>query len=216
MLVAVLFFALFTSLLQKFASPFHADTLEIIVIGGALLGIGVGMIIRNGGCTDGTEILAIIINRRLGFTVGQIVLVINIFLFIGYGWIFQDWHIALKSLMTYVVAFKMIDLIIEGLDEVKSVMILTKKPKTLSETIINELGLGLTLIPGIGGFTKEKKEILFIIIERLDLSALKELVIESDPSAFIVVSNLHEVAYGKSAYKILKKKKKQKRVLAIK
>jgi len=95
-------------------------------------------------------------------------------------------------------------------------MILTKKPKTLSETIINELGLGLTLIPGIGGFTKEKKEILFIIIERLDLSALKELVIESDPSAFIVVSNLHEVAYGKSAYKILKKKKKQKRVLAIK
>jgi uncharacterized membrane-anchored protein YitT (DUF2179 family) len=116
MLIAVLLFAGFLFLFNHL-TPFDGDSLEIIVFGGAILGIGVGLIIRYGGCLDGTEILAIIINRKKGFTVGQVVLVINIFIFAAYGWIFQDWHIALKSLMTYIVAFKMIDLVIVGLDE---------------------------------------------------------------------------------------------------
>lgn len=198
MCLAVLMFAGFLLLLQPIPS-FEGDSLEIIVFGGALLGIGVGLIIRHGGCLDGTEILAIIINRRQGFTVGQVVLFINIFIFGAYGWIFQDWHIALKSLMMYIVAFKMMDLVIVGLDELKSALIISSKPQELSHAITEELGLGLTVLHGKGGFSGDSKELLFVIVERLDLSRLKEVVLETDPTAFMAIEDLHEVVHGKQA-----------------
>ena len=154
--------------------------------------------------------MAILINRKKGFTVGQVVLVINIFIFGAYGWIFQDWHIALKSLMTYIVAFKMIDMVIVGLDELKSVLIISSKPKELSEAIMTELGLGLTIMHGKGGFSGNAREILFVIVERLDLSDLKELILREDPTAFIAIENLHEVVYGKHAYVPYKKKQRGK------
>lgn len=206
MFVAVLLFAGFLIVLEKIPY-FQGDPLEIIVIGGALLGMGAGLVIRHGGCLDGTEILAIIINRKRGYTVGQVVLFINIFIFTAYGWIFLNWHIALQSLITYIVAFKMIDLVIMGLDELKSVLIISSKPKELADIIMQELGLGLTFVHGRGGFSGDKREILFIIIERLDLSELKEIVLREDSSAFMAIENLHEVAYGKQAHLPYKKKR---------
>jgi uncharacterized membrane-anchored protein YitT (DUF2179 family) len=211
MLIAVVLFAGFLLILDR-VPPFITDPLEIIVIGGAILGIGCGLIIRFGGCLDGTEILAIIINRKKGFTVGQVVLFINVFIFGAYGWIFQDWHIALRSLMTYIVAFKMIDIVIVGLDEIKSVLVISSKPKELADVIMTKLGLGLTFMHGRGGFSGNAKEILFIIVERLDLAELKEIILREDPSAFIAIENLHEVVYGKHAYVPYKKKVRDKLV----
>ena len=135
MTIAVILFTISLSVLNYFP-PFIGDPLEIIVIGGAILGIGAGLIIRFGGCLDGTEILAIIVNRKMGYTVGQVVIVINIFIFAAYGLIFYDWHIAIRSLLTYIVAFKMMDLVIVGLDELKSVMIISSKPKELTQVIM--------------------------------------------------------------------------------
>ncbi|MBU6447070.1 MAG: YitT family protein, partial [Verrucomicrobia bacterium] len=166
--------------------------------------------IRNGGCTDGTEILAILINRKKGFTVGQVIFVINIFIFAAYGAIFHDWHIALRSLMTYIVAFKMMDIVIAGLEELKSVLIMCSKPDKLSKMITHELGLGLTFIKGKGGYSGEDRDILFIIVERLDLAELKEIVLREDPSAFIAIENLHEVAYGRTAQIALRRKHRRK------
>lgn len=208
MAIATGLFALFLSLCENI-TPFFGDTLEIIVFGGAILGIGVGLMIRNGGCTDGTEVLGIIINRKKGFTVGQVVLVINIFVFSLYGLIFQDWHIALKSMMTYIVAFKMIDLVIVGLDELKSVMIITGKPEELATAITGEMGLGLTVMYGRGGYTGTAKEILMVIVERLDLSDLKELVLREDPNAFMAIENLHEVVYSKPTQSRKRKPKRK-------
>lgn len=205
MFVAVILFAGFLIVLDK-APGFYGDALEVIVFGGAILGLGVGLIIRYGGCLDGTEILAIIINRKKGFTVGQVVLFMNIFIFAAYGWIFADWHIALRSLMTYFVAFKMLDTVLVGLDEVKSVMIISSKPKELGEVIMNELGLGLTIMHGKGGFSGEAREILFIIVERLDLADVKEIILREDPSAFMAIEDLHEVVYGKHGTLPFKKK----------
>lgn len=212
MLVALILFAGFLMLLQS-TPAFIGDPLEIIVFGGAILGIGVGLIIRHGGCLDGTEILAILINRRMGFTVGQVVLFINIFIFAAYGWIFHDWHIALRSLMTYIVAFKMIDLVIVGLDELKSAIIISSKPKELGNAIMNELGLGLTILHGKGGFSGDTRDILFVIIERLDLSELKEIVLRVDPTAFMAIEDLHEVVYGKQGVMPFKKRARK---LAVK
>ncbi len=209
MIMAVIFFAFFLFLLENVV-PFSGDPLEIIVIGGALLGIGAGLIIRNGGCTDGTEILAIIINRKRGFTVGQVILFINIFIFTAYGMIFKDWHIALQSLMTYFVAYKMMDLVIVGLDELKSCLIISKNPQELSKAIMHQLGLGLTIIHGKGGFSGVSKDILVVFVERLDLADLKELVLREDPTAFMAIENLHEVVYGKRSGAAPFKKRKSK------
>lgn len=205
MVAAIILFGFFLWAAEQLPL-FNADPLEAIVIGGALLGAGAGFIIRNGGCTDGTEILAILINRRQGFTVGQVVLFINIFIFAAYGWIFHDWHIALRSLMTYIVAFKMIDIVITGLEELKSVLIMCSQPEKLSRIITHELGLGLTFMKGKGGFSGEDRDILFIIVERLDLAELKEIVLREDPSAFMAIENLHEVAYGRTARIALRRK----------
>lgn len=211
MLGAIIIFAFFLFVLDH-APSFIGDPLEVIVIGGAILGIGAGLIIRNGGCIDGTEIMGIIVNRRLGFTVGQVILVCNIFIFTAYGWIFSDWHIAFKSLLTYVVAFKMMDLMIVGLDEMKSVLIVSGKPKHLADVILNELGLGLTVMHGRGGFSGDNRELLFVIVERLDLSDLKEIVMREDPEAFMSIQNLHEVVYGKNSKLPHKKKGRIKRL----
>lgn len=212
MLFAAIVFAGCLYLFEN-ATTFTGDSLEIIVFGGAILGIGAGLVIRYGGCLDGTEIIAILINRKKGFTVGQVVLVLNIFIFGAYGLIFQDWHIALKSFMTYFVAYKMMDLVIVGLDDLKSVMIISSKPKQLSEAIMTELGLGLTVMHGKGGFSGEAKDILFVIVERLDLSDLKELILGEDPAAFIAIENLHEVVYG--AHPSYKKKSKNKLAMKL-
>ncbi len=211
MLIAVLLFAGFLAVLRHI-TPFIGDPLEIIVFGGAILGVGVGLIIRHGGCTDGTEILAILINRHKGFTVGQVVLFINIFIFAAYGLIFKDWHIALRSLMTYFVAFKMMDFVIVGLDELKSVLIISNKPKDLGNAIMNELGLGLTILHGKGGFSGDSRDLLLVIVERLDLAELKEIVLREDPTAFMAIEDLHEVVYGKHAA-VPYKKRSRRRVL---
>lgn len=177
---------------------FQGESLEVVVIGGALLGIGLGLIIREGGCLDGTEILGIIINRRVGFTVGQVVLFCNIFVFGAAGVVFQDWHPPLMSLITYIVVIKIMDNVIVGLDETKSVLIISSKSKAIADAIIYELGLGLTIMYGRGGFSGDEREILYVIAERLQLAELKELILREDSSAFIAIENLHEVANRKS------------------
>ena len=206
MILATLLFAIF---LRFFATmePFYADPIEIIVIGGALLGLGTGLIIRGGGCLDGTEILAILINQRKGFTVGQVILVCNIFIFGAYGALFRDWHIALQSLMTYIVAYKMMDIVIVGLDEVKSVLVISNHSQRVAEAILHQMGLGLTVMYGRGGFSGDSKELLYVIVERLQLAELKEVVLRHDPQAFIAIQNIHEVVYGHHALPFIKKRR---------
>lgn len=196
MLFATLIFASSLVILHQMPFEFHGETLEVVVIGGAILGIGIGLIIRYGGCLDGTEILGIIINGKTGFTVGQVVLVCNVFVFGAAGLVFQDWHPPLLSLITYIVVIKIMDAVIVGLDETKSVLIISIHSKAIANAIIHELGLGLTIMYGRGGFSGDAREILYVIAERLQLSELKELIYREDPSAFIAIENLHEVANG--------------------
>lgn len=197
MLFAVIVFAGSLIGIHQFIPwEFIGDPLEVVVIGGSILGVGIGLIIRYGGCIDGTEILGIIINRKTGFTVGQVVLVSNIFIFGAAGFVFKDWHPPILSLITYIVVIKIMDTVIIGLDETKSVLIISSKSKAIADAIIHELGLGLTVMYGRGGFSGDEREILYVIAERLQLSDLKDLILREDASAFIAIENLHEVANG--------------------
>jgi len=194
---AVILFAGWMIVIQNLLHwRFEAESLEVVVIGGAILGVGLGIIIRYGGCLDGTEILGIIINRKTGFSVGQVVLFCNIFVFGAAGIVFNDWHPALLSLIMYMVVIKVMDSVIVGLDETKSVMIISSKSKEIADAIMHELGLGLTIMYGRGGFSGDAREILYVIAERLQLAELKEIIHAQDSQAFIAIENLHEVSYG--------------------
>lgn len=206
---AILFFVLSLAILKD-GPKFHGDPLEIIALGGAILGIGIGIVIRNGACLDGSEILAIICNKRYGFTVGQVVLIFNIFVFGAYALVSMDWHVGFRSLLTYIVAFKMMDLVIVGLDEIKSVSVISSKSEDVAGTIIKELGLGLTVTHGRGGYSGSHAEILNIIVERLDLADLKDLILRVDPKAFISISNVYEVLYGSASYSRARLRSKRK------
>ena len=207
MLVATVLFAASLMFIRAVSTlEFHGETLEVVVIGGSILGVGIGLIIRYGGCLDGTEILGIIINQKTGFTVGQVLLVCNVFVFGAAGFVFQDWHPPLLSLITYVVVIKIMDTVIVGLDETKSVLIVSSKSQQIAKAIMHELGLGLTILYGRGGFSGDEREILYVIAERLQLSELKELIHREDSSAFIAIENLHEVANGNQGKQQNKKK----------
>jgi len=198
MFVAVAAFASFLFLIPYiFPTPFHGNILEVVVIGGGILGVGIGIIIRVGGCLDGTEIFGLIVNKRFGFTVGQVIFLCNVFVFGTAGIVFQAWHPPLMSLITYMVVVKTLDYVLIGLEETKAVLVISPKFQEIEQAVMYKLGIGLTVMYGRGGFSGESREILYIITERLRLAELKDLIFAIDPQAFIAIESLHEVASGR-------------------
>lgn len=207
MITAVVIFSvslwLIDVLPMKFGfSPFvfKGSEMETIVLGGAVIGAGCGLIIRHGGSTDGTEILGIIVNKKKGFTVGQVVLFINFFIFSLAGIVYQNWHSAFVSFLTYFIATKVMDMVILGLEDTKSVTIITSSPRKLGHILMETLGVGLTYLHAEGGYSGEPRNLLYIVVERLQLSQLKEIVHREDPHAFVAVENLHEVINGRKVH----------------
>lgn len=172
------------------------DVLLAAVFGGIILGIGVGLIIRYGGSLDGTEIVAIILDKRTGFSIGEIVMFFNIFILSSAG-LFFGWDKAMYSLLAYFIAFKVIDITVEGLDESKAVMIVSEKPEQIAEMLMARLGRGVTFLDGKGGYTGEVKSVLYSVVTRLEIAKLKAIVDEIDENAFITISDVHEVMGGR-------------------
>lgn len=179
-----------TLLLQL--KPVTTEPLLATVFGGAILGLGVGLVLRNGGSLDGTEILAITLSNKTGFSVGQIIMFINMFIFIVAGFVF-DAEKAMLSILTYFLASKVIDMVIEGFDDSKSVQIITDFAYEIGNNIMKNMDISVTYIDAIGGYTHTPKKIVFCVINRLEISKLKELVKNIDKNAFISIENVHEV-----------------------
>jgi uncharacterized membrane-anchored protein YitT (DUF2179 family) len=171
------------------------DLFLAAVFGGIILGIGVGIIIRYGGSLDGTEIVAIILDRRTGFSVGEIVMFFNLFILTGAGFLL-GWDKAMYSLVAYFVAFKIIDITIEGLDESKAAMIISDNPEVVAEKLMARLGRGVTWLEGTGGYSREKRNVLYVVITRLEISKLKSIIEDVDENAFVTISDVHEVMGG--------------------
>nr|WP_050182364.1 YitT family protein [Domibacillus robiginosus] len=191
--IAVL--AIFSTLLHPVAA-FTSDILLASVFGGIALGAGVGIVIRYGGSLDGTEILAILINKKLPFSVGEIVMFFNLFIFLWGGFVF-GWDRAMYSVLAYFVAFKTIDVVIQGLDESKSAWIISDQYKEIGEAIIARLGRGVTYLNGEGAYTGEDKKVIFCVITRLEEAKLKSIVEDLDEGAFLAVADIAEVRGGR-------------------
>ncbi|SFX10974.1 Uncharacterized membrane-anchored protein YitT, contains DUF161 and DUF2179 domains [Thermoactinomyces sp. DSM 45891] len=183
-----------TNLLHP-VQPLTSDPLLAAVFGGMILGVGVGLVIRYGGSLDGTEILAIVFNKRIPLSVGQTVMFINLFILGSAGFVFS-WDRAMYSLMAYFIAYKAIDVTIEGFNETKSIWIISDNPKLLGDAILNRLGRGVTYLNGEGAFTGEEKKVIFCVITRLEEAKLKSIVEDIDPQAFLAVGNIHDIQGG--------------------
>ena len=185
--------ALFTVGLEFFKSfePLTEEMLLATIFGGGLLGIGVGLIIRFGGCIDGTESVAIVISKKTNFSVGQIVLIFNIIIYSIAGIIF-GLDRTLFSLFTYIVTFNVIDFVSEGLEQAKAAMIITSKGSKLSEEIYEKLGRTTTTIHG-KGLISGQKDVLYCVLTRVEIYQLRHIVEEMDDSAFVTILEVSDI-----------------------
>jgi uncharacterized membrane-anchored protein YitT (DUF2179 family) len=168
------------------------DVFLAAIFGGIINGAGVGLIIRAGGSLDGTEIVAIILDKKISFSIGEIVMFFNVFILCGAGFIY-GWDRAMYSLVTYYIAFKVIDIVVDGLDESKAVMIVSDKSEDIKEAVIARLGRGVTVLNGEGGFSKLPTDVIYVVVSRLELAKLKNIILGFDENALITISSV-EVA----------------------
>lgn len=175
----------------KSVGAFVTDPLLATVFGGLLLGAGVGLVIRNGGALDGTEILGILLTKKIPFSVGEFVMFFNIFIF-GWAGFVLSWEKAMYSILTYYIASKAIDIMIQGLEDTKAVIIISDEYDEVSAAITERLGRSVTMLHGKGGYNDNEKEIIYVVITRLEISKLKQIVRDLDPSAFITITNIQE------------------------
>lgn len=171
------------------------DILLATIFGGIILGAGIGLIIRNGGSLDGTEIIAIILDKKTGFSIGEIVMFFNLFILGGSGLVF-GWDRAMYSLIAYFIAFKTIDITVEGLNDSKSVTILSGKYLEISEALTDRLGRGVTLLHGEGVYKGDPIKLIYVVVSRLEIAKLKGIVQGFDENALISIGNVDATGKG--------------------
>ncbi|TCS78952.1 uncharacterized protein DUF2179 [Pectinatus cerevisiiphilus] len=163
---------------------------------GIVTGLGVGFIIRNGGSLDGTEMVAIILDKKSVFSVGEIVMFINLFILSSAGLVF-GWDNAMYSLIAYFIIAKTIDVVIQGLDESYAVMVVTSSYEKVANKLMNELGRGVTLLHGEGGYSGETRKILYCVVTRLEIDKLKTTVLKIDEMAFVTIYKVNDIIGGR-------------------
>jgi uncharacterized membrane-anchored protein YitT (DUF2179 family) len=182
-----------TAYLHHF-EPVTDDLFLATVIGAVILGTGVGLVIRTGGALDGSEIIAILVSKKRPVSVGQFIMIVNVFIFILAAFLVFSWETAMYSIITYYIAYKMIDIVVEGMEELKSVTIISDMPEEISAELLKQLGRGMTYIQGQGVFTGEPKKIIYTIVTRIELSTLRSIVEEIDPGALVAIENIADVS----------------------
>ena len=186
--------ALFSILLEVFGNyePLIDDTLLATVYGGILLGVGCGIIIKEGGCLDGTEIVAILINRKRSLSVGQVVLCFNVVIYGAAIFVFGAER-ALYSLLTYFISYKVIDMVSDGLNSAKAAFIITDDGKEIASEILKRLGRSVTVLSGEGIISHGDKRVLYTVITRFEVPILKDILNYTDDSSFVTVFDVSEI-----------------------
>lgn len=175
------------------------DKLLVAVFGGFCLGAGIGLSIRGGAVIDGTEVLAIFLSRKLGATIGDIIIIINVIIFAVAAYMLSI-ETALYSMITYLSAAKTVDFVIEGIEEYIGVKIISIKQVAIREMIINKMGRGVTIYTGTHGYGKSGNskniDVVYTVITRLELSKLNAEIEKIDKNAFVVMNSIKDTKGG--------------------
>ncbi|WP_339230412.1 YitT family protein [Oceanobacillus sp. FSL K6-2867] len=184
-----------TSIMHHIPIIVQGDTLLVTVVGGIIIGFGMGLALRNGGALDGIDMLAVLLSRKLPFGTSDLILFLNMFVFIVVSTVF-GLQGAFLSGIAYFIASKVIHIVEEGLSGSKTYKIITSQPDLMVETIRDRLGRSATYNLVEGGYTNEKFKEITCIINRLEDSKMKEIINEIDKHAFIAVYDVAEVKGG--------------------
>ena len=178
----------------SFASPLaKQDLLLCALFGGLISGVGSGLAIRGGGAMDGIEIMSVIFAKRIGVSVGSFVMAYNLVLYIVCGIVKQDWILPLYSIVAYGAGVKTIDFVVEGLDRSKCAIIITVKATEVCEALSEAFQSGPTRLEARGGYTNAPKTMVYFIVNRFQVTRMKELVHDIDPTAYITISEVADV-----------------------
>ncbi len=171
------------------------DHLLAAVFGGFFVGAGIGLAIRGGGVLDGTEVLAVLVSKKTFATIGDVIFGLNVLIFAAAAF-FLGIEPALYSMLTYFAASKTIDFLLHGFDEYTGVTIFSAHSDKIKSAILDQLGRGVTIYKGRGGYTEAEQDILFCVITRLEIAKLKNIVEEHDADAFTVMHPINETRGG--------------------
>lgn len=175
------------------------DNLLVALFGGFFLGAGIGLSVRGGAVIDGTEVLAIFLSRKMGTTIGDIIIIINIIIFSAAAY-FLSIEIAMYSMVTYLAASKTLDFVIEGIEEYIGVTIISPQSEEIRLKILNTIGRGVTVYNGRRGLGKKGEvkdiDIIYTVVTRLELSSLNAEIEKIDPNAFTVMSSIKDAKGG--------------------
>lgn len=189
---AVTVFSIFVGIVGGKIGIVTHDGLLVAVFGGMILGAGVGLVLKNNGCLDGTEILAITLTKKFPVSVGGIIMFLNAFIYTCAGFIY-GWDKAMYSALTYIGASRVIDAVLQGLNEAKSIFVVSDKNYEIGANIMSQLDKSVTYIDAQGGYSHQEKKMLYCVVPRLELTKLKDIVNSIDPEAFIAIEDVHEV-----------------------
>ena len=176
------------------ASPLAGkDLLLCALFGGLVSGIGSGLAIRFDGAMDGIEVMAVIFAKRLGVSVGTFVMTYNVLLYIICGIVIHSWILPLYSIVTYMAALKTVDFIVDGFDHAKCAMIITTKADEICDALSLEFESGLTKINAVGGYSGIERTVIYFVVNRFQITKMREIISEIDPSAFIALHDITAV-----------------------
>ena len=176
------------------ASPLAGtDLLLCALFGGIISGVGSGLAIRFGGAMDGIEVVAVIFAKKLGITVGTFCMIYNVLLYVVCGVVLHSWILPLYSIVTYAAALKTVDFIVDGIDRAKAAMIVTVRPDEICDALSAAFETGATVIDAKGGYSRSEKTVVYFVVNRFQVSKMKTLVHEIDPTAYITINEVVDV-----------------------
>lgn len=175
------------------------DKLLAAVFGGFFLGAGIGLSVRAGGVLDGTEVLAIYLGKKIGATIGDVIMMINVVIFCTAAY-FLSIDTALYSMLTYLAASKTLDFVVEGIDEYTGVTIISSHSEEIRLMITEVMGRGVTVYKGRKGYGKKghnnEFDIIYSVITRLEINKLKTEIEKIDSNAFVVMNSVKDTIGG--------------------
>ncbi len=170
----------------------QTDPLIYTCYGGLISGLGVGLVFRAGGTTGGVDIVARLIEQWRGVRPGQSMLVIGVVIFAAAGWIYGPTPVLFALLLAFIES-RVVDIVIEGFSYARSALIISQHPEEIRTVLLADLGRGVTVLEGRGGYTGQESSVLMCVVSQSEISQLKKLIAAIDPKAFVVISEAAEV-----------------------
>jgi uncharacterized membrane-anchored protein YitT (DUF2179 family) len=178
--------------LIPYLPTYTVNPLLACIFGGVLCGIGPGLIVKYHGSVGGTDIVGIILHSKYDISVGSISLIIKIVIVTTAGFIF-DFELAMYTMVSLFIAATVFNQVLEGINRKRNMMIVTTEGKTIADKLMFDIGRGVTIMKGEGGYTHQERDVLYCVVSRFELPAIKDMVMEIDPNAFVCINESYEV-----------------------